>query len=41
MLGFANQVIDIQTSTYDWNHLVFHARSLLPEVAISLNLSED
>ena len=31
--------IDIQTSTRDWNHPVFCAGSLLPEVAISSNLS--
>ena len=29
-----SQTIDIQTSTRDWNHLVFRAGSLLPEVVI-------
>ena len=33
-LDFSHTVtIDIQTSTWDWNHLVFHAGSLLPKVA--------
>jgi len=31
--------IDIQTSTRDWNHSVFRAGSLLPEVAIPSHIS--
>ena len=31
-------VIDIQTSTWDWNHPIFRAGSLLPEVVLPSNL---
>ena len=37
--GVVSSSIDIQTSIRDWNHPVFHAGLLLPEVAISSNLS--
>ena len=39
--NFMPKVIDIQTSTQDWNHPVFRAGSLFLEVAISSNLSPE